>query len=471
LLFFRLSTEIVDNQLFANMFPSSNFEYTFRFFLKNFLLTCASLILNDMKKIAFIMLFSALMSTFSFGQVDYSPLKKGLKFNLSADGKVSIKLGFGTQIMARYMECNPGVMDSQVNPVTSDADLSLYRTYFSIVGTFHRFTYFVMPALTAQPITSSAGPYSLTKPGIFLYDNWLSYQIIPDKLCIGAGLNMFNGISRLTSSSSAKTLGVDVPVITAPNLITTDQSARQMSIFISGKLGKFDYRLAFAKPFRCERTPQIEIAADISNNNLSYKGYFQYQFFGQETAMMPFYTATYIGEQKILNIGAGFDYHPNATASYDWDQNLIKHDKIHFGADIYLDLPLLHNDAITFYSAFYYFNYGPNYLLNFGTMNIHPNAISEVQLGTGKSVLVQAAYLLPIALRNGEKIQIYAVGTYNDFEALPKAKVHYDVGVNFFVVGHNLKATLEWQRRPIYNDLTLVYDYKNLAALRLQVYI
>lgn len=430
-----------------------------------------------MKKLVSLSVFVILVSSV-FSQIDYSSLQKGIKINLSEDGKIFIKPGFGTQIMARYMQFNPGTLNTQGEAIGTDADLAVYRTYFSITGIFGRFTYFVMPALTAQPVTTSAGPYSGTKPSIFLYDNWLSYQIISNKLAVGAGLNMYNGISRLTSSSSAKTLGMDIPVITAPNLITTDQSARQLSIFISGKLGKFDYRMAVVKPFRCDRTPTVALPAvntafDISNNNLSYKGYFQYQIFEQETAMMPFYVATYIGTKKVFNIGAGFDFHPGATASYTDAITLsrTKHDKLHLGADLFLDIPLKHNDAITFYSAFYYYNYGPNYILNFGTMNPYTNAISENLLGTGMAVLAQAGYLLPFALKNGERFQIYGVATYSDFEAMAKPSLHYDMGVNVFFAGHSLKCTLEWQRRPIYNATETEYNYKNLAALRLQVFI
>lgn len=425
-------------------------------------------------KNAILILFFTVLASVSYSQVDYSVLQKGVKINLSDDGKVFIKPGFGTQITARFMQFNPGTLDAQGKPINSDVDLSLYRTYFSIMGVFHRFTYFVMPALTAQPVTTSAGPFATTKPAIFLYDNWLSYQVISNKLSIGAGLNMFNGISRLSSSSSAKTLGVDVPVIVNPNLITTDQSARQLSVFVSGKLGKFDYRIAIAKPFRCDRTPTIamaNVAYDISNRNLSYKGYFQYQIFDQETAMMPFYSATYIGTKKIFNIGAGFDYHPKATASVDEMLNYMEHDKLHVGADLFLDIPMANKDAITFYSAFYYYNYGPNYQLSLGTMNPYPNALSEVQLGTGMAVLAQAAYLLPFSFKNGERLQVYGVATYCDFEAMTKASLHYDAGVNLFFSDHNLKCTLEWQHRPIYNTIESEYNYRNLVALRLQVYI
>ncbi|NLA23852.1 MAG: hypothetical protein GX879_02695 [Bacteroidales bacterium] len=432
-----------------------------------------------MRKI-FLLSLSILVAVSIKAQIDYSGLEKGLKFNLNEDGKNFIKPGFGTQLMFRYMQFNPGTTDFNGNPINSDFDFAIYRTYFSITGSFNRFTYFVMPAITAQPFTVSTNAGSSGKTSIFLYDNWLSYQIIPNKLAIGGGLNMYNGISRFASSSSAKTLGMDIPLITTPNLGTTDQSARQLSVFLTGKLGKLDYRMAIAKPFNntfpIDNVPPTSAAIDVANKSFSYKGYFNYQFWDQESAMMPFYPATYIGEKKIFNIGVGLDYHPNAVACYGISHGFFPpsptpYHKLAIGADVFLDLPLANSDAISFYSAFYYLDFGYKYLRTFGVMSTYANALNESYVGTGIAVLAQAGYLLPFALKNGERLQVYAVAIYNDFEALEKPSLHYDMGVNFFVAGHSLKGTLEWQRRPVYDLSESKYDYKNLAVLRLQVYI
>lgn len=431
-----------------------------------------------MKQVIVIVIILVSIAQAGFGQTDYSVLEKGIKINLNEEGSMFMKPGFGTQIIARYMQFNPETLDSRGNPISGEGDISLYRTYVSLYASLGRFTYFVMPAMAAQANTTAASPFMAAKPSFFLYDNWLGYQVVRNKLMIGAGLNMYNGVSRLTSSSSGRTLGMDVPVITAPNLITTDQSARQLSVFASGKIGHFDYRVAVAKPFRCERmpeTPAINTAYDVANTSPAYKGYFQYQFFDTESAMMPFYSATYIGTKKVLNIGAGVDYHPKSTATvtdtYGETGALTLHNKTHVGIDIFADIPFGKNMAISFYSAYYYYNYGPNYLLSFAAMNPYPNAISEVQLGTGNAVLTQLGYLLPVVLKSGERFQLYAVATYCDFEAMQIPSLHYDVGMNVFVAGHNLKCTIEWQRRPNYKQSTNSNEYKNLLACRLQVLI
>jgi hypothetical protein len=121
---------------------------------------------------------------------------------------------------------------------------------------------------------------------------------------------------------------------------------------------------------------------------------------------------SYLGTRKVFNIGAGFQYHPdamryvrpratvtpagatepravlatdapnpapvganelpagspaNATFNGDWVSQPMRH----IAVDAFLDMPLHHDgDAITAHSVYYNLNYGRNYVRNIGIMPV-----------------------------------------------------------------------------------------------------
>jgi len=389
-------------------------------------------------------------------------LKNGIKFNFTEDGKNFTKIGIGAQIWARYIDLNPGTIGADGKPLSNDFDVSLRRTTFSFLTKFDRFTFFSMIGVSSQTNTKSIGKYNASGKNaeFFLYDVWGSYKILPKHLTMGMGLNMYNGLSRYSSATSSGALSADVPSIATTGVITNYQSARQLGIFATGKFGKFDYRISLAKPFIANTLKSDTIigrAYETKNNNLGIKGYFTYQFWDQESNEMPFTKSTYIGTKKVLNLGFGFDYNPESTATVDDRGNVTKiYDKKHFAVDLFMDLPLANNAALTFYTAAFKFNYGPNYLLSYGTMNTFTiGGIDEPQHGTGSAYNTQIGYLIPNKNKDAVRIQPYYTFTCKDFDALNSKALHHNIGSNFYFAGHKAKFGLEYQIRPVFKDQNL----------------
>ncbi len=393
-------------------------------------------------------------------------LNNGVKFNFTEDGTNFAKIGFGAQIWARYIKLNPETADIDNNELKNDFDVSLRRTTFSFFAKFDNFTLFSLIGVSSQPNTKSTSPFTASKSNaeFFMYDVWGSYQIIPKHLTMGMGLHMYNGLSRYSSATSSASLCADVPIIAASGLLTNYQAARQLGIFTTGKFGKLDYRLSLAKPFIAStiplENPVSGCAYETKTRNMGLNGYFTYQFWEQESNAMPFTQSTYIGTKKVLNIGAGFEYHPKSTASFHEGSLVNIYDKKHFAVDLFMDLPLLYNDAITFYSAIFKFNYGPNYLISYGVMDTYGGGISEPQHGSGSAIEIQFAYLL--RNKNATRTQVYYSLTYRDYDALNNKALHHNIGTNFFFAGHKTKFGIEYQIRPVFNEANLS-TYKGMV--------
>jgi hypothetical protein len=428
-----------------------------------------------MRKFLFLPILFVSISVISFSQKTAEEiLSKGIKLNIAENPDYFVKLGTGLQVWGRYMQLNKNSVDFNGNNIESASDLALRRAFISTYAHLDRITMFAMFCMTSQAINVSVSPFAKTAPSFYFYDAWTSYAIHNEHLSIGMGLNMYNGLSRFSSASSSRTLTTDVPIISAPNLLTTEQQARQLSIFATGKFGKFDYRIALAKPFLCDmvpESPQPNVAYEYENHNFSYKGYFQMQLFDKESHHMPFTTASYLGSKRILNFGMGIDYHPESTIVFYENNTSELHHKLHIGADVYIDLPIGDKSSLTWYTGLFYFDYGQNYLLTYGTMDIFGNSITEPQQGTGIALHSQIGYVLPIQHKHGNKSQVYASAVYRDFEAIEKPNVHIDAGINYYFAGHHAKVSLELQYRPVWNRILDEYYTRNLAVFKTQVFI
>ncbi len=428
-----------------------------------------------MRKFLLLPILFMSISVISFSQKTAQEiLSKGIKLNIADNPDYFVKLGTGIQVWGRYMQLNKNSIDTHGKSIESASDIALRRAYISSYAHLDRITMFAMFCMTSQPVNVSVSPFAKTAPSFYFYDAWTSYSIHNEHLSIGMGLNMYNGLSRFSSASSASTLTADVPIISVPNLLTTEQQARQLSVFATGKFGKFDYRIAIAKPFLCDMVPEIpqsNVSYEYENHNLSYKGYFQMQLFDKESHQMPFFTASYLGSKRILNVGVGADYHPESTIVFDENHDSSLHHKLHVGADVYLDIPIGKTSSITWYAGLFYFDYGPNYLLSYGTMDLFGNSLSEPQQGTGIALHSQIGYVLPIRQNNGHTTQVYASAVYRDFEAIENSNVHIDAGINYYFAGHNAKVTIEGQFRPVLDNLMNDYYYRSIIIFKTQVFI
>lgn len=425
--------------------------------------------MKNISIIGLFIIFQIQISAQAINDSVYQSIHKGIIVPIGTDKNYFLKAGVSTQIWMRFMQLNPGIRNIDNETIKYEADVLIRRMFFPIYLKLGNFTFFSLPAFSSQPATASINAASPKQIVLYFYDIWTSYKFFQGKLIIGSGLNMYNGVSRYSSASSARTLGADVPLIAAPNLTSTEQAARQLSLFITGNLNSFSYRLALAKPFINNNIPQIPELNKIYNchkAHFSYKGYFEYQFFDKESNAMPFKPASYIGSKKLLNFGIGFDYHPQASIRFNTDSSITKFDKLHLAVDIFLEIPLNNRSAFNFYAAEFSCNYGPEYTQSFGVQDLYGKSISELQFGTGYATFIQTAYLFP-STHLANRLQFYYELTFRNFEGALKKVYHHNIGLNYFIVGHKIKCTLQYENRPVFETMELIR--KSLLIGKIQI--
>ena len=152
---------------------------------------------------------------------------------------------------------------------------------------------------------------------------------------------------------------------------------------------------------------------------------------------------------------------------------------------INLDMPVgTKKGAITAYSVFYDYDFGPNYLRNLGIMNVgvaNPNFTGQAALagagnaqptmGSGTIWYTQAGYLIPdSSAKPVVRFQPFGAFTRKNFDALDKASSQFDVGANFFIDGHHAKITTQYSTRPVYTTPS-TSSLKGEFLIQLQVYL
>ncbi len=445
------------------------------------------------------------------GSADYG---SGLKLNINPEGSKYIRFIIWNQMWFRSIEMNPGTMVNGV-PTENLTDIGARRlrilAYAQITPRYLILAHiginnqtFVNGGAAGSTGTGAYGQGK--KPGIFFHDVWNEYAVVPagkkidgtpvkNTLYIGAGLHYWHGISRMTSASTLNFLTVDAPIFNWPLIENSDQFARLFGVYAKGKLGKLEYRVNYNKPFATNVAIPMSGTAVVPNvavdNNglskMSYGGYFEYQFLDSEANVLPFKVGTYVGTKRVFNIGAGFYSQPEGTRSFSNGQ-VTKHNINLYAVDVFADLPFgpkEKNMAVTAYSTYYRYEFGPNYLRNLGIMNpgVADPAFTGQRalagagdarpfLGTGDIWYTQAGLLLPKPNDKPKmRIQPFAAYTMKSLDALKKTGNYYDIGCNFYLDGHHAKITPQYSLRPIYTDASTISGNRGEFILQAQIYL
>ncbi|TAD84631.1 MAG: porin [Bacteroidetes bacterium] len=445
----------------------------------------------------------------------------GLKLNLDTSGKRYVRFIIWNQIWMRSIQNNPGTQVNGENAAnTWDVGARRLRVlaYAQISPRYLVLAHIGINNQTFATGGASAaagtGPYGQgKKPQLFFHDAWNEFAVVPainpttkkvnkNSLYVGAGLHYWWGISRISSASTLNFMAIDAPIINWPLVEVSDQFVRQYGIYAKGKLGKLNYSMHLNKPFATNlatANPDATKGPTATDYNANPKaawgGYFDYQFFEQESNLLPFRVGSYLGTKKVLNVGAGF-YHnkdgtrskPSVTATAPF----TKHDITLLGADVFADLPIgpkAKHMAITAYSVFYNYNFGPNYLRAVGIMNpasgfdpamaaadrtINGPGNGRIFVGTGSLWYTQAGLLLPSGKQSKMRVQPFAAYTFKKLEALDQAGSYFDVGANFYIDGHHAKITPQYSTRPLYynqNGKRQINGTRGEFLLQFQVYL
>lgn len=388
-------------------------------------------------------------------EVDHS--YKPLTLKLNEDGSKYVRLIMWHQLWATTN--NMAVEDSKLQLSTS-IRRSRFLAFAQVSPRFLILTHFGLNGLTANNLTSLGN--NGNSPQLFLHDAWGEFKV-RDELYIGAGLHYWKGMTRLSNQSTLNFMTLDQsrPFVHWHSLGITDQFARHLGVYAKGAVGKFDYRLAFNTPGRnpigagkdygsadsgltYNGVSQIDQDGNPTGNTV-IEGYFRYNLWDNESTKLPYAVGTYLGSKKVLALGAGFFAHPNGM----YNDSSGSHQGIsHFAVDAFLDLPT-ESGALNAYASIMSFNYGDNYVSRWA--------------GTGSVIYGHLGYYIKSA-----KVMPYVAYQNANYDGLDVNPAALDIGMNYFINGHNAKLTLEYH--SILND-PREGGANDVSQIRLQAHI
>jgi hypothetical protein len=408
------------------------------------------------------------------------------------------------QVWFRANQSNPGttVLGETANQTV---DLGLRRTRFQVFGEVAPkvFLYFQAGQNNVNRLTNLNGNRKNT---FFIHDALCEYSAVGNKLKIGGGLTIANGLSRFSQPSIATILALDVPVFAQATVDQTDQFSRKLSAVARGQIGHWDYRIVLSDPFPVQSNgntpPTLGYNASFATKGHHWQQQMMltYQFYDHEQHITPYMPGTYLGTKKVWNVSVGGIYQKRAmwnltSKDINGAVDTVFHPLLLGCIESFLDRPLspMKGTAIHAYLGYYYTNYGTHYLRYNGIMN-PANGMSQSGLatdaggqygnaypmfGTGHVLHAQLGYLFPKSLLGNEadhgKLQGYATVTQTQYNRLNnQALTMGSLGVNWLMPGGRSKMTLDVTNRPavtLFNTHAFSVTRKNSVTLQYQINI
>ena len=116
-------------------------------------------------------------------------------------------------------------------------------------------------------------------------------------------------------------------------------------------------------------------------------------------------------------------------------------------------MPTSSGDAINAYAAFMRFDYGDDYVSRWA--------------GTGNAIYAQVGYFIKTA-----KLMPYIAIQNGNYDGLPDNISATNIGMNYYINGHNAKLTLEYHRiKGDVREGVIATGDDSLSQLRLQLHI
>lgn len=390
------------------------------------------------------------------GFAQNSPLEGGkLRLRLNEDGSHYIRLTFLNQVWVRYNENNPGTITGVTESNTFD--IGLRRTRLQLFGQISNQVFFY-----TQFGQNNFNYQSERKLGAFFHDAVVEYHT-SKTFHLGMGLTGWNGFARYASPSIGSLLALDAPLFQQSTNDQTDQFLRKLSIYAKGQVGKIDYRFALSKPLAVYNAPNTTTNFSAAPPQTQTQAYVKLQLLEHESNLTPYNTGSYLGKKKILSIGGGITYQPNAMwrLSDNAGTDTLRQDMTLWAVDVFFDHPLSEKgDAITAYAGFFSTDLGFNYLRNVGVMNPANGVNTTVNgsgngvplVGTGNTLYSQVGYMFAKDLlgKHGT-LQPFGTMQYSNYDALKDPMLMWELGANWLIDGHRSKISAVYQNRPIFN--------------------
>ena len=387
--------------------------------------------------------FMSAQLIYSQGSPDYTG---GLKVKFDEDGKKYLRIISWAQVQGTYTDDVPEE-SSKINFNLRRARVLMFA---QINEKFLILTHFGLNSLNANAL-SPTGKGDGSQ--LFFHDVWAQYNLSKNH-AVGGGLHYFNGISRLNNQSTLNMMTLDNNRQSWATIGLSDQFARHLGVFAKGKFGKLQYRIAINDA--ATNSLDTRDVTDATNSGTTiyggkkflgskdagkaYAGYFDYNFFDQESNFLPFKVGSYLGGKKVFNVGAGFFLHPKGTVYMDTNGDLKGQDVSLFAIDAFYDAPLGDKgSAITAYATFQSNDYGKNYLYS--------------AYGTGSMIYGHLGYVF-----GGDKTktqyQPYVSYATNSYDAVDDNRNVLGIGANAYFSGHNSKLTLEYKNQKFGDSKT-----------------
>ncbi|WP_203257985.1 porin [Hyunsoonleella ulvae] len=388
--------------------------------------------------------------------------------------KPTIKWNVTAQIWMRYSDLNEGSL-IQEEPTSDFFDISIRRLRIPVSSQ-------VTPKIFLYAIFGGNN-FNFKKKDLPLevLDLYAEYTF-GKYFEVGVGKSGWQGLSRWNIRSNKTLMGLDSPLFTLNSVEKNDDIGRLFGLWIKGQAGKFDYRMAFNRPFFVTVIPDGKVNFANNKPRVKTSAYVKYQFFEHESNKSAYQVGTYMQHKKVFNIGAGFQYQPEAMSDGDARlESTTFYDMRHFAADAFLNLPLVNGDAITAYLGFYDYDFGKEYIRNVGANNptsaggtdFNGTGVAFPMIGTGTTWYGQFGYAFKETKFLNQKVIIQPNISiqHSDWDRLTDKMTVYDFTINFFVNGsHGNKLSLGYQHRPIFDANNLQQkDYKGMAVMQYQI--
>ena len=388
--------------------------------------------------------------------------------------KPEIKWNIRAQFWMRYSDLNTGSL-IQGEPTSQFYDISIRRLRIPISSQ-------VTPKIFLYAILGGNNFNFKNKDvALEVLDLYAEYSFA-DFFEVGFGKSGWQGLSRWNIRSNKTLMGLDSPLFTLNSVEKNDDIGRLFGAWIKGKAGKFDYRLAFNRPFLVSTIPDGEVNFANSKPRIKTSTYVKYQFFEHESNKSAYQVGTYVQNKKVFNIGVGYQFQNRAMS--DGDAQLSSttfYDMQHWAIDSFLNLPMANNTAITAYLGYYDYDFGKDYIRNVGANNpttgggvdFNGAGVAFPMIGTGTTWYMQFGYAFKETKLLGESyvIQPNMAIQSSHWDALNDQMTVYDFTVNFLMNGdHSNKVSIGYQHRPIFDAQTITNKgYKGMAVLQYQV--
>jgi hypothetical protein len=379
-----------------------------------------------------------------------------LTIRLNPDGSNFVRFIMWHQVWATTNNLDVAGAKLQLQP---SIRRSRFLAYAQVSPKFLILTHFGLNGLTPDNLTNLGSDGDA--PQLFLHDAWVEFKLL-DELYIGGGLHYWKGLTRLSGQSTLNFLTLDQtrPFVHWHSLGITDQFARHLGVYAKGAVGRIDYRLALNAPSRRTlgdgkdfggKSDLMYTGVSETNNrgaptgNTIVEGYFRYNFWETESIKLPYMSGTYLDTKKVLALGAGFFSHPDGMFNMETREHAPVR---HLAVDAFLNLPT-GKGAFTAYGSWIKFDYGENYISRWG--------------GTGTNLYAHLGYYWKAV-----KLMPYLAFQTSNYQGLDQAPNALNIGVNYFILGHHAKLTLEYHQ--IAND-PRESGASNLRQVRLQAHV